>query len=215
MGGASDMEQRLQALVDRVQTLERRRRRLERTVGAVAVTGLVAFVALATLTRGAGVAQGAQPAQEQAGQPRNAVFDEIVARRIVVVDDAGVERVKIAAPLPDPILLGKRIPRGGSVSGVLLFDAEGNERGGYITSDEARDVALTMDEVGRASLHLGVGARGESHLTFSDGRGRFAAFGLTPKNTYLFLGNGDRKTMIEPQPSQDSDQGDDNQKGGQ
>lgn len=33
---------------------------------------------------------------------------ELRVRAITIVDEHGVERVKIAAPLPDPIVLGKR-----------------------------------------------------------------------------------------------------------
>ena len=33
--------------------------------------------------------------------------------------------------LPDPIMLGKRSKRGDSSSGVLLYNAEDKERGGY------------------------------------------------------------------------------------
>ena len=76
--------------------------------------------------------------------------DSIRVRELVVVDANGTPRVRIAAPLPDPIMLGKRFKRGDAVSGLLLYDAEGNERGGYVTGDEGRDVALTLDEINRA-----------------------------------------------------------------
>jgi hypothetical protein len=53
-------------------------------------------------------------------------------KRLAVVDDNGTERVVIAAPLPDPMILGKRVKRDGPVSGVLILDPKGNERGGYV-----------------------------------------------------------------------------------
>jgi hypothetical protein len=67
-------------------------------------------------------------------------------KRIAVVDDKGTERVVIAAPLPDPIVLGKREKRDGPVSGILIFDPKGNERGGYVTSDtQDLRALLTLD----------------------------------------------------------------------
>ncbi|RMG67669.1 MAG: hypothetical protein D6715_04240 [Calditrichaeota bacterium] len=76
-------------------------------------------------------------------------------RGLVVVDSAGVERVIIAAPLPDPIQFGKRVPRdrnGSTVSGILLYDAEGNERSGYVTSDIYPNVFFTLDALGAQKL---------------------------------------------------------------
>ena len=52
--------------------------------------------------------------------------DSLRVRELVVVDANGTPRVRIAAPLPDPIMLGKRSKRGDAVSGLLLYDAEGN-----------------------------------------------------------------------------------------
>jgi len=70
----------------------------------------------------------------------------LTVKRIAVVDEKGTERVVIAAPLPDPLIRGKRIKRDGPVSGILIFDPKGNERGGYVTSDtEDLGALLTLD----------------------------------------------------------------------
>jgi hypothetical protein len=61
--------------------------------------------------------------------------DTLTVKRLAVVDATGTERVVIAAPLPDPIIQGARVHRDGAVSGILIFDPKGNERGGYVTSD--------------------------------------------------------------------------------
>jgi hypothetical protein len=66
-------------------------------------------------------------------------------REITVVDEHGVERVKIAAPLPDPIVLGKRGKRDDSRAGILIYDARGNERGGYATDNSVGNAFLTLD----------------------------------------------------------------------
>ena len=51
---------------------------------------------------------------------------ELRVRGLTVVDEHGVERVKIAAPLPDPITLGKRGWRDDPISGILVYDSRGN-----------------------------------------------------------------------------------------
>lgn len=87
------------------------------------------------------VLSGAWP--EAQAQRRTA--DEILTvRGLVVVDAAGVERVRIGSPLPDPIVQGKRVPRQGQVSGILIFDSDGDERGGYVTNSRG-DAFLALD----------------------------------------------------------------------
>ncbi len=71
------------------------------------------------------------------------------AHGLVITDDRGTTRVVLGAPLPDPIVLGKVRSRGGSVSGLLIFDATGDERGGYVTNDATAD-----NQVGNAYLTL-------------------------------------------------------------
>lgn len=68
-------------------------------------------------------------------------------RGVVVVDSLGVERVIIGAPLPPPQLHGLRYYRGDNseVSGVMLYDAEGQERSGYVTDNDYGNVFLTLD----------------------------------------------------------------------
>lgn len=73
--------------------------------------------------------------------------DVITARAIVLVDSFGVERVIVGAHLPDPTFYGFRTSRGanGSVSGLMLYDSEGQERGGYVTDDNYGNAFLTLD----------------------------------------------------------------------
>ena len=66
-------------------------------------------------------------------------------RELVVVDDHGVERVRIAANLPDPVIRGKRVSRGDPATGVMLYDKTGQERGGYVTFERGNQIALTLD----------------------------------------------------------------------
>ena len=73
---------------------------------------------------------GAESVMKAAARP-----ELLTVKRLAVVDEKGTERVVIAAPLPDPIIQGKRVKRDGPASGILIFDPKGNERGGYVTSD--------------------------------------------------------------------------------
>src|SRR5450755_4141178 len=55
-----------------------------------------------------------------------AQIQSLTIKRLAIVDDNGTERVVVAAPLPDPLILGKRVKRDGPVSGILIFDPKGN-----------------------------------------------------------------------------------------
>ena len=118
-------------------------------------------------------------------------------RELVIVDAMGTPRVRIAAPLPDPIMLGKRFNRGGVVSGIIIYDAEGNERGGYVTGDESRGAALTLDEIMRAAVHIGVEDRGESHVSVDNGLGGYGLLGINQRDgAFIRLHGGGRMTAI-------------------
>jgi hypothetical protein len=68
-------------------------------------------------------------------------------RGLVVTDSLGVERVIIGSPLPPPQLHGYRFPRGenADVSGIMLYDSEGQERSGYVTDNDYGNVLFTLD----------------------------------------------------------------------
>lgn len=77
--------------------------------------------------------------------------DVLRVRELDVVDPHGVTRVKLAAPLPNAVVDGRKLTRGGgaadTLSGMLLFDADGVERSGYATSDRGySNVLLTLDD---------------------------------------------------------------------
>jgi hypothetical protein len=94
----------------------------------------------------------------QAAQPGN-----LTVKRLAVVDEKGTERVVISAPLPEPLINGRRGKRDSPVSGVMIYDPKGNERGGYVTSD-GKDLGalLTLDsendQVFTAYANAGSGA---------------------------------------------------------
>jgi len=127
--------------------------------------------------------------------------DSLQVRELVVVDAKGTPRVRIGAPLPEPIMLGRRSKRGDPVSGVLLYDAEGNERGGYVTGDKSRSVSLGLDEINRQAVNLEVNDRGAMSISFSNGRGGFAGMGVLPSGAWFRLDKPGQPAIVLPTPT--------------
>lgn len=76
----------------------------------------------------------------------SAAGDNILkARGLDIVDEHGKVRVRIGAPLPEPIVMGKIQKRDDSIAGILIYDALGNERGGYVTDNSVGNAFLTLD----------------------------------------------------------------------
>lgn len=101
--------------------------------------------------------------QAQAASP-----EVLRVRQITVVDGSGVERVWIGAPVPDPIVQGKRLKRKESAAGIVLLDAEGDERGGFLTSDGAREIWLGLDSKKGQEATFLANAEGGTHLSLWD-----------------------------------------------
>lgn len=85
-------------------------------------------------------------------------------RGLVIVDKNGKDRVWIGAPLPNPMVLGKRYKRRMPISGILILDREGNERGGYVTNAEG-DATLSLDSLANEQADLGTVAAGGAELS--------------------------------------------------
>ncbi len=74
--------------------------------------------------------------------------DVLKVRGIVVVDSLGVERAILGAHLPEAQREGGRMYSSRSqtaVSGLMLYDSEGIERGGYVTDDDYGNIFFTLD----------------------------------------------------------------------
>jgi hypothetical protein len=120
-------------MTEQLDILQRRVSILERRIFLLAACCL----ALATYV----VLFGTRSIVKATAQP-----ETLTVRRLAVVDEKGTERVVIAAPLPDLMIQGKRYKRDGAISGILIFDPKGNERGGYVTSDTSSAGAfLSLD----------------------------------------------------------------------
>lgn len=74
--------------------------------------------------------------------------ERLVVRRIDVVDENNVIRLSLASPTPAPIIDGIQYKRAFPVAGMVVFDAQGNERGGYGVADiEGSATVLAQDHV--------------------------------------------------------------------
>lgn len=108
---------------------------------------------------------------------------------LIVVDKNGIERVVIGSDFPDPISMGKRVPRGGEandlMAGIMLHDAEGNERGGYMTSGFYPNIFLTFDQITGQQMMLLNEPFGGSSMMVNSGNG----------NSYML--SGSRDTIIQ------------------
>jgi hypothetical protein len=123
-------------------------------------------------------------------------------RQLAVVDEHGIERVLLAAPLPDPIVLGKRVSRGGAVSGIIILDSFGNERGGYATDDKGDNAMLTLD--GRASQNVLLLVEPDGSTTFKLWNKKASAFMGVGDNPFLNLKQGGKPLFIEPPDNPES-----------
>ena len=143
---------------DRLAELERRVARQQRLAWMVLSLGVVVGLSLSGVPH-------------LVAQTPRASGEVLTVRGLVVVDDKGVERVRIGAPLPDPIVNGRRVQRQGVVSGVLIFDAEGDERGGYVTEAHG-DAMLTLDAKGRQQTLFIANRDGGANLSVWSGNNR-------------------------------------------
>lgn len=68
----------------------------------------------------------------------------LTVSEVDIVDAKGVIRARLGADLPDAVVDGKTVKRGGNPAGLMLYDNTGQERGGYVTFPNGY-IALTMD----------------------------------------------------------------------
>jgi hypothetical protein len=81
---------------------------------------------------------------------------------------------------------GVRKKRQGAVSGLLISDANGDERGGYVTADASGEAFLTLDSEDEQKVLLVANPKGgvQLILTNNDGNSlQLTAFSKGPKLT--------------------------------
>ncbi len=140
---------------DRVTQLEQNNKRLSRLLRAVVFMAAGAFVFLNI---------------EAAQSSETAAHDVLQARMLEIVDENGVVRVRVGAKLPDAVIDGKSVGRGGEeVAGVMLYDGTGQERGGYVTFEPSGNIGLTLDSRKSQVALFAAGPDGGTALRLWDG----------------------------------------------
>lgn len=108
-------------------------------------------------------------------------------RGLVVEDGNQRERVRLGAPLPDPMIHGVRYKRSGAISGLIISDAEGNERGGYVTSDQSGEAFLSLDSEDEQQVLFLANPKGGVNLDIFDSKGNEAKLTVFPDGPKLKL----------------------------
>jgi hypothetical protein len=165
---------------------ETRLARLERRLRLTQAAWILSLVGV--VVAGAGLAQPATP-------------DEITVRRLNVVDEQGVARVIIAAPTPNPRIGGKEFPRRSPGYGVMLNDAEGNERGGFGMSGDGR-VMMMLDHPSKEAVGMFVFPDGRTGVILSPPSGETrATLQVEPGGeTQFFVKDADGEVIAGNEP---------------
>lgn len=122
--------------------------------------------------------------------------------RGLIVDDAnGRERLRLGAPLPDPMIHGVRQKRSGVISGLLISDAKGNERGGLVTADKSGEAFLGLDAEDEQQVLFLANPGGGVNLDLSDSKGNEAALTVFPKGPRLMMKKANKIVVDLPAPS--------------
>jgi hypothetical protein len=122
-------------------------------------------------------------------------------RGLVVEDGNQHERVRLAAPLPDPMIHGVRYKRKGAVSGLIISDAEGNERGGYVTSDQFGEAFLTLDSEDEQQVLFLANKKGGVNFDIFDSKGNDANLTVFPAGPKLTMKRKNATVMELPPAS--------------
>jgi len=124
----------MQSLEERVEICEQENARLRKQLGRQNRLWLLGLL----FAVGGGALAGGSLKQE--------VFDSVKAREVVVVDFNGTVRARLGGDVPDAVIAGGRVlKRGSKASGLIIYDEQGIERGGYVTQDNGSNAMLTLD----------------------------------------------------------------------
>ena len=122
------------SIEERLAAVEQENASLRKRIGRQNAAWLFSVLALVGGVAVAGVAA------------KDAVFDTIKAKELVVVDAKGTIRARVSGDMPDAVMAGGRVSkRGDKAAGFMLYDSEGIERGGYVTTDEGSNAMVTLD----------------------------------------------------------------------
>jgi hypothetical protein len=119
-------------------------------------------------------------------------------RQLTIVDERGTERLILGAPLPDPVVNGKRVRRSGAVSGMAVLDANGNERGGFAVGDASGEAFIGLDSEKSQEVLLLANPKGGSHLSIFDGNRNLARIGVLDGKPTLVIRQNGKKIFEQP-----------------
>ena len=119
-------------------------------------------------------------------------------RGLAVVDAAGKTRVRLQAPLPEPVIMGKQQKRDDSVSGVMIYDTLGNERGGYVTDNSVGNAFLTLDSNIGQEVTLVAYPGGGAEFGINDDQKNKVALGALANGPLLRLVQGGKTVFEQP-----------------
>lgn len=124
---------------------------------------------------------------------------QLTLRRLDIVDSHGVSRVILAAPAPPATAFGKVTGRSDrQISGILIADATGTERGGYVTGDtDEANALLTLDGQGHQTVLLLAEPEGETLFRIWNGKGSLV-MGVSGKNSFLNVNQGGKTFFSAP-----------------
>jgi hypothetical protein len=117
--------------------------------------------------------------------------DRFTVRSLAVTDDKGVERIRIAAPLPDAVVQGKVSKRRSPANGIQLNDARGNERGALSMLDDG-SLILCFDTNASEAACMYVMPSGERGFSITDDKWKDRAeLVLSPEKEVRLVLNDD------------------------
>lgn len=131
----------------------------------------------------------------------NSKDDVLTARGLVIVDAHGKTRVRIGAPLPEPIIMGKVHKRDDSISGILIYDALGNERGGYVTDNSVGNAFITLDSnIGQEATLVAYPKGGAQFMVNDDAKDEVVLSGMKSGPTIQLYRAGKKLFQAPPAP---------------
>jgi hypothetical protein len=125
----------------------------------------------------------------KAGHP-----EELTLRRLDIVDSRGMPRVILAAPLPPAMHFGKVGATDRRLSGILIGDATGTERGGYVT----------IDAQGHQTVLLLAEPKGQTLFRIWDGDNDSLVMGVSGKNPFLNVMQKGKAALASPKDNPES-----------
>ena len=123
---------------------------------------------------------------------------QLTLRRLNIVDSHGVPRVILAAPLPPAMRFGKVGAKDRHISGILIVDATGTERGGYVTSNTSYSNAFfTLDAQGHQTVLLLAEPKGQTLFRIWN-KSNSLVMGVSGKNPYLNVKQNSKALFSSP-----------------